>query len=494
MPRERPVGATPPLRPRGELSMKRVYVWIGMLLALVCPAVLYATPEPEPVDLGEVLVMASQPGVEINSEKTVISMEKFQKPGQVTTLTDVLTEIGGVDVQRANPLMAGPGDEVSIRGLNEGRMVIEIDGRRINHTGHMGRYIVDWSTLTLDDVDHIEIIRGGHSVLHPFAIGGVINIVTKSGRGKPSGKISTGYGKYNTWNVSAAAQGSATEEIHFHVSGSRQKSDGYLRNNFQDSESINTRLEVDLPQAASLNLGVKHARVEYGMPVVNDPNDPDPNVAAQYDSAYPIFKRASDQLRHLNWPQLPGGPVPMWKKNTTYLDGIFRLPLGPGEIKLHGFMTDGERWTHLYNKAGVFQKDQYSDDRTQGAILEYGNIRAWDNHEITVGAEYQELGQPSGTRVIYRVKSAYIQDQWQLGEQWTLTPGLRYYHVDKATYYSWKEMGYSSQPPGWPFSVANSGKTETDSDFFPSLKLDYQATDHLNLYSAVSRSYRLPCP
>ncbi|MCG8565295.1 MAG: TonB-dependent receptor, partial [Desulfobacterales bacterium] len=421
--------------------MKKLYIWMGILLALISPVLLQAENEPEPVDLGEVVVMASQPGVQISLEKTVIAMDQFQKPGQVATLTDVLTEIGGVDIQRATPLMAGPGDEVSIRGLNEGRMVIEIDGRRINHTGHMGRYIVDWSTLTLDDVDHIEIIRGGHSVLHPFAIGGVINIVTKKGRGKPTGSISSGYGRYNTWNLSAAAEGSATDDLHFHISGSRQESDGYLRNNFQTNESINTRLEMDLPRAGALTLGVKHARVEYGMPVVNDPNDPDPAVAALYDGSHPVFSRGSDQLRHLNWPQFPGGPVPMWEKETTYLDGIFRLPLGPGEIKLHGFMTDGERWTDLYNKAGVFQEDQYSDDRTQGLILEYGNMEAWEGHDITLGVEYQELGQPSGTRTIYRVKSAYVQDTWQVDDQWTITPGIRYYHVDKATYYSWMEMG-----------------------------------------------------
>jgi len=132
--------------------------------------------------LEEMTVISTQAGVEITPNKTVINMDKFQRPAGVRTLTDVLVEIGGVDVQRINPLMASPGDEVSIRGLNEGRMVIEIDGRRINHSGHFGRYIVDWSTLNLDDVERIEIIRGGHSVLHPFAIGGVINIITKKGK------------------------------------------------------------------------------------------------------------------------------------------------------------------------------------------------------------------------------------------------------------------------------------------------------------------------
>jgi iron complex outermembrane receptor protein len=449
------------------------------------------------VDLGEITVMAAQPGVEITSGKTVITMDKFIKPGSMTTVTDVLTQIGGVDVQRSNALMASPGDEVSIRGLNEGRMVIEIDGRRINQTGHMGRYIVDWSTLTLDDVDRIEIIRGGHSVLHPFAIGGVINIITKKGGAGDKmarGSVKAGYGRYNTYNLAASIDGSANKYMNFHFSGANQESDGYLRNNFQKTKSLNGHLDIHLPNQAALELSVKHSDVEYGMPVINDPNDTNPEVAARYDSDYPVFTRNKDQLRHLNWPQLPGADTPEWEKHTTYLDAIFRVPAGPGTIKVHGFMTDGRRWTSLYNKSGAFSRDEFMDDRTQGMILEYGDVSLLDNHVFTFGLEYQELGQPSGTRTIYRVKSGYAQDVITLGDRWSLTPGIRYYQVDKATYYSWMEMGYSAMPPGWPFSVANSGKTETDSGFFPSLKLDYKATPDTTLYAAASRSYRLPCP
>lgn len=472
---------------------------MALMCCLALPLTAAATTETEQgaVDIGSITVMAAQPGVEITSEKTVISMDKFIKPGAVTTLNDVLTEIGGVDVQRSNALMASPGDEVSIRGLNEGRMVIEIDGRRINQTGHMGRYIVDWSTLTLDDVERIEIIRGGHSVLHPFAIGGVINIITK--KGKPGeknqkGTIRAGYGRYDTFNTSMSVQGAAGEHTDFHLSGAIQETDGYLRNNFQKSKSVNGHVRFHLPADATFEVGVKHSIVNYGMPVINDPDDPDADIAALYNSDYPVFSRTRDQLRHLNWPQLPGGEKPEWEKHTTYLDGILTLPAGPGTVKLHGFMTDGRRWTSLYQKSGTFSPDAFSDDRTQGLILEYADFSLFDNHLITLGMEYQELGQPSGTRAIYRVKSGYVQDVITLGKRWQLTPGIRYYHVDKATYYSWMEMGYESMPQEWPFSVPNTGKTETDADLFPSLKLDFKATNNTTLYAAASRSYRLPCP
>ncbi len=482
-----------------KLPTKTIFLLLFYLIMFSVPgnAQISESKNEDVIQLETLTVIGTQPGVDITAEKTVIDMERFKKPGTAATLTDVLSEIGGVDVQQANALMASPGDEVSIRGLNEGRMVIEIDGRRINHTGHYGRYIVDWSTLTLDDVEKIEIIRGGHSVRHPFAIGGVINIITKKGapQGKKfSGRVNTGYGRYNTWNANAWVSGSVNRYVDFNFSGGEQETDGYLRNNSQDTRSFNGHVDIHLPSQANLSLGLKHTKVEYGMPVVNDPNDSNAAIAALYDPDYPIFTRGSDQLRHLNWPQLPGRNTPKWEKKTNYLDAIFTMPAGPGTVKIHGFMTDGHRRTSLYAKSGSFRENVLSKDRTQGVIAEYSDMDLFDTHSLTMGIEYQELGNPSDIKVIYRVKSAYIQDVITLGKKWTIIPGVRYYHLDKATFYSWMEMGYDAQPPGWPFAYENSGKTETDAGFFPSLKVDYKITQDTTLYAAASKSYRLPCP
>ena len=437
--------------------------------------------EKKVIKLPEMVVIESQPGVKITPEKTIILMDEFKKPGQVRTLTDVLTEIGGIDVQRANPLMPSPGDEVSIRGLNEGRMVIEIDGRRINHAGHYGRYVVDWSTLNIDDIERIEIIRGGHSVLHPFAIGGVINIITKKGKRtskvKPDISIKGGYSRYGTYNSSVSITGGLYNLIGYHFSASKGETDGYLRHNYQHTYNINGHLTFFLPHDATFSLGIKYSDVDYGFPVINDPKRPD------YDSDYPDFLPTADQLRHLP----PAGQLPKdnphWEKHTTYLDGILHLPLGPGNIKLHGFLTEGRRWISMWRR-NTFIKDLFVDDRTKGIICEYRDIRFnfLSRHSLTLGFEYQELGWPAKNPIIYEVRSGYLQDIIQIGA-WTFTPGLRYYHLDMDTYYS--RFG-----AGWPIP----GKKERDSDFFPSFKVTFQATPTTALYAAISRSYRLPCP
>ena len=481
----------------GHGTFKFLALWVMMMLLQGVPVCPSDAEEPEDkkaiaqtgekkagagkaVQLEDVTVMAAQPGVEITPDKTVIRMDEFVKPGDVRTLTDVLKTMGGIDVMRVNPMMASPGDEVSIRGMNEGRLVVEIDGRRINHSGYYGRYIVDWSTLNMDDVEKVEIIRGGHSVLHPFAIGGVINIITKKGKKtddpKPNVRAKAGVGAFTTTTESLSIDGGAFNVVGYDFSVNNGSTNGYLRNNYQDSTTLNGHLSFFMPMDAVLELGAKHADVNYGFPVVNDPS------RADYDAGSPNFYANADQLRHLNWPQYAEND-PSWKKHTTYLDGIFRMPAGPGTINIHGYLTNGRRWTSLYNKMGVLEPDVFMDDRTEGVIAEYRDVDLFGFNKVTVGYEYQLLGAPAEISDLFRVNSGYIQDVITIGDQWRLTPGVRYYHVDMNTYYS--QFG-----KGWPVA----GNTETDEGFYPSLRADFQATDETALYAAVSRSYRLPCP
>jgi iron complex outermembrane receptor protein len=195
-------------------------------------------------------------------------------------------------------------------------------------------------------VERIEIIRGGHSVLHPFAIGGVINIVTKKGRQtdkiKPEIKVKSGYGSFDTYFGAVSVNGGASKYVGYNFSYSTGETDGYLRNNFQDSQHISGHLTFYLAKGARLNLGIKHSTVKYGFPVLNDPSRSD------YDSDYPTFLGTADQLRH-SPPntQLAGPHTPYWNRDVTYLDAIFTLPLSNGEIKVHGFSTEGKRWMYF---------------------------------------------------------------------------------------------------------------------------------------------------
>lgn len=471
---------------------KRLIGWLVLWLLLLPaqPVWAVAGEQAEPARLAPITVMAPQPGVEISTDRTIIYLDEFRKPGFTRSLEDVLRELGGIDVLRHNGLMASPGDEIAIRGLSEGRLVVEIDGRRINHTGHFGRYVVDWSTLNIDDIERVEIIRGSHSVLHPFAIGGVINIITRKGKKtdqwKPDFAVGGGYSSFNTYYTKGSVDGGFLNLVGYHLSASRQGTDGYLRNNFQWNNSFAGGLRLFLPYDATIWLGARYTKVNYGFPVVNDPARPD------FDPDYPPFLASADMLRHLPTSiQLPGGPTPQWFKNTYYLDGIFTVPLWSGTFKVHAYTTDGRRDLYYYTSPTNFSSIR-TRDVTRGLLAEYRDFKLWSGDflqsYLTLGVDYQELGWPPNNPMIYVVRSAYLQDVLRLGQRVTFTAGVRYYNISMDTYYAWFEVGRPA--PTFPVE----GKQQRESGYYPSFKLEVQATPTTALYAAVSRGLRLPCP
>jgi iron complex outermembrane receptor protein len=69
--------------------------------------------------------------------------------------------------------------DIVLRGSTFNQTLVLLDGMRVNDplTGHFSMYI----PITISDIHQIEIIRGGGSSMYgPDAVGGIVNIVTKS--------------------------------------------------------------------------------------------------------------------------------------------------------------------------------------------------------------------------------------------------------------------------------------------------------------------------
>ena len=106
-----------------------------------------------------------------------------------------------------------------------------INGRRLNDLDLAG---VDLSTIPRESIDHIEITRGnsGAVLYGDGAVGGVINIVTKTGVGLPTRArvdFTTGSFKYREGNASfTGSKGPWSTSIYSNAINS----DGYRDNNF----------------------------------------------------------------------------------------------------------------------------------------------------------------------------------------------------------------------------------------------------------------------
>src|SRR6185295_6468475 len=93
---------------------------------------------------------------------------------------------------------------------------------------------VDLSTIPLNSIERIEITRGnsGAVLYGDNAVGGVINIVTKTGVGGPplAARIEAGVGSFNQRQAAASASSNAGPWS-TSFSGVQINSDGYRVNN-----------------------------------------------------------------------------------------------------------------------------------------------------------------------------------------------------------------------------------------------------------------------
>ena len=195
-------------------------IYLVTLLLLVIPS---SAPGMEEVDVGVVVVSATKTEKDIDrvaSSVTVITAKDIEKR-QAITVVEMLRNVPGLDVvQSGGP---GKGASIFIRGGNSGHTLVMIDGVQVN-SPTLGSY--DFSDLTTDNVDRIEVVRGAQSTLYGSdAMAGIINIITKKGKEVTKTDVSAEAGSFNTYRESASISGSNGKN-RYSLSLSRIDTDG----------------------------------------------------------------------------------------------------------------------------------------------------------------------------------------------------------------------------------------------------------------------------
>lgn len=136
---------------------------------------------------------------------TVMSREQIEAQ-KVRSVTDLLRQIPGLHIDQAGA--RGSVSSVYTRGGDPNFTVVLIDGVKVNDPTNSRGGSFDFSTLSTENIERIEIVRGPLSAVYGSdALSGVINIITRQGEATPVRSVAVAGGRYEYLRMVAEAQG-----------------------------------------------------------------------------------------------------------------------------------------------------------------------------------------------------------------------------------------------------------------------------------------------
>jgi hypothetical protein len=448
--------------------------------------------------------------VTLEPSKTVIDMTKFEQSGSVDKVEDVLKNIAGIDVINGTG-GADPQQMIMMRGFDDSRFQVAIDGRPVTAPTAGADTYVDWSSLTVGNIEKIEIIRGASSARFENSAGGVINIITRKGvKGDtttPKVSADTSYSSFNTLTTRGTINGGVGDLGYLINFGSRS-SDGFLRNNYWNGLDYSGRLDYSLPGQGSLSSSFKRSDLEYGYPTVNTPTSKFNQYMGQpYDPNYPIVNDDGDTLRIGRLISYPGGNS-YKKRKETHFDTGYTQPLGNTKLSLKYFADWGSEDSYSYQlisplgttidsktKKPVIQLDSKTklpftqtfsgqaprQEKVWGAMLDY-QLNIFAKHAISVGLSHRRMGVMDNVDS-FRISGAYIEDQYAVTRKLILNLGVRLMAV--------REYGYAYADPNVSSSATYRHKVFTRL-VLPKFTASYRFNPVTEVFFSVNKDYHLP--
>ena len=240
----------------------------------------------------EIVVAASrdaQPAANIAGHVSVIPGEAIARSG-AASVVEAMEQAGGIHFRSTSGNASQA--EVYLRGIGEnshGRVLVLQDGRKLNNPDMAG---INWLQIPAGGVDHIEILRGSQSSLYgDHAVGGVINIVTKTGGAEPETDLQALGGSYGLNSERADTRGSAGG-LDYAAFAGHDATDGYRARSAYRAWSGGGNAGFDLGDRASLSADVSYNQMDFELPgyltreqLRQDPRqstNPDDSAANEY--------------------------------------------------------------------------------------------------------------------------------------------------------------------------------------------------------------------
>ncbi len=415
----------------------KLMVFLALILGLSLGLPIFAQ---EKKTEKELEVVVEEKPIEQPSPDQVPSKEK--KPMLKARAVDWLDELPGVDLYRSS-VSGARNSMLKLRGLDESRILVMLDDVALNGSGVYGGYYVDWESLSLEDIERIQIIRGGHSARFGNVLGGVVILQTK----KPSGKLwnlaRASISSFNTQNYQLAHSWSLGP-VYWNLAGSYYQTDGYLRNNDHLRKNYQLDLLFKLNSSTWLGLHGKYTESKTGFIMANDPN------SSYYNPSYP---ESLEDVLAGPYVAFKGGDY-YWGERSHWLDKRqfywldFEHQFSSLKLKASFSWNWQDRWEYFY---AITDQDHLVLERySQPEKNTWSGWMGVEEHKIgkhSLGygiqamhfgyggieikqADYSYFWRPPfdspDREDAQRLYSGYVEDTWQALDWLKLYMGLRY--------------------------------------------------------------------
>lgn len=239
-----------------------------ILIALTCTVSAIAACDAnaqaaDTAQLGTVVVSASKvprPAATLSQAVTVLSGDDLRARG-VTRVSDALREVPGASLVQSGSY--GALTSLFLRGGESRYTKVLIDGVPVNAPG--GYF--DFSHLTTDNIDRIEIVRGPASVLYgPDAVTGIVQIFTRRGSDQRRASITARGGTYHSFDFNGDAVGSSPFG-RFSFGAGHHSTDGILPfNNEYRNGTLSTALTLARDDRGDANIAARYTTAEFHYP------------------------------------------------------------------------------------------------------------------------------------------------------------------------------------------------------------------------------------
>jgi iron complex outermembrane receptor protein len=348
---------------------------------------------------------------------TVITAEDIKDYGY-RTLADVLRSIRGVYVtyDRSYEFFGARG--FSRSGDFNSRLLLMVDGRRVNDVIYDTAYIGTDGIVDLENVARIEFVPGSGSALYGSnAFFGVMNIFTKHGKDTQGAEIAGGFGSYGQDREKATLGYRFENGADVLLSASRQRIDGHQSLSFDRME------QPDTAPFTSQNLdGDKTDRLfgkfSFGDFVLE-------GAYSDRDKSLPTASYAVD----VNAPE-------SYNDINGFVEGRYEKAVNERITASARAFWGFYDFNGIYYYSDVLNRDRH---RSQWWGTELKGLFSFGAHKLVLGGEYQNnfVQQLNNFDVdpyteyfdidtgSYRY-GFYLQDEFALTSQLTLSAGVRY--------------------------------------------------------------------